>query len=115
MVANEDVKKTLNALAERRVVESGKTSSGWYRKWSDGFLEQGGTVPTTTNAEISVTLNKSFTTTKYNLQLCGFGDNWVSGWGIRQKSKSLSYFVFYIDTPGGATGITQADWYASGY
>ena len=24
------------------IVESGKTASGWWRKWSDGFIEQGG-------------------------------------------------------------------------
>lgn len=120
IAADQTTKKVLDFLKNRNsadayVVETWSEGSEWYRVWSDGFIEQGGTVSTTTNTNITTTLNKSFTSTQYNLQLSGFGEYWVHGWGIRQKSKNLSSFIFLIDTHENATGITLVDWYACGY
>ena len=42
---NSEVKKTLEAIGNRTgtfVTEFEQTSSGWYRKWNNGLIEQGG-------------------------------------------------------------------------
>lgn len=61
------IQAQLGQLESRRYVkETGKSSDGmgWYRKWSDGFIEQGGriTSPTTT-----ISLHTVFTTTNYTI------------------------------------------------
>ena len=61
------IQAQLGQLESRRYVkETGNSSDGmgWYRKWSDGFIEQGGriTSPTTT-----ISLHTAFTTTNYTI------------------------------------------------
>lgn len=48
------------------VDEAWKDGSNWYRKWSDGWIEQGGTIPNRTSwTWYSIALNTPFTTTSY--------------------------------------------------
>ena len=45
------------------IVEQGKTSSGWWRKWSDGFIEQGGVL--SGNESTVITFHFPFSDTQY--------------------------------------------------
>jgi hypothetical protein len=52
--------------SRRYVKEAGKSSDGlgWYRKWSDGFIEQGGRI---TSVTTTISLHTAFTNTNYTI------------------------------------------------
>lgn len=59
------IQAQLGQLESRRYVkETGKSSDGmgWYRKWSDGFIEQGGLI---TSVTTTISLHTAFTNTNY--------------------------------------------------
>lgn len=92
------------------IVESGKTSTGWWRKWSDGFIEQGGRATTANASYTTVTLPKSFTTTTY----------YVVGSGER-SNRIETHDMFFVSartktsfTYTGFNSVSVA-WYAAGY
>lgn len=61
------IQAQLGQLESRRYVkETGKSSDGmgWYRKWSDGFIEQGGRI---TSATTTISLHTAFTNTNYTI------------------------------------------------
>lgn len=54
------------------VIEARNNENNWYRKWSDGFIEQGGVVINafwTNDSSEYVTFPVAFKNIKYNLQL----------------------------------------------
>lgn len=71
--ANEDVKKALDALGERRVINAGNSGTSWFREWSDGWIEQGGKVSRTGTKDI-VSLPKAYSSAEYNITF-GVGTN----------------------------------------
>lgn len=92
------------------VVESGKASTGWWRKWSDGFIEQGGRNTTSSSVYTTVTLHKSFSATNY----------YVVGSGER-STRIETHDMFFVSertktsfTYTGFNSKTVA-WYAAGY
>ena len=61
------IQAQLGQLESRRYVkEAGKSSDGmgWYRKWSDGFIEQGGRI---TSVTTTISLHTAFTDTNYTI------------------------------------------------
>lgn len=118
VTANPDVLKALRHLNNRSsdsvIVESGKTSTGWWRKWSDGFIEQGGRfTPTKTNT--LVTIFQIYSDSNY-LVFMQMANPAGGGWGA---TAGLGVVVSV-----GRTGFTcsvSADmdkaryWYAMGY
>jgi hypothetical protein len=85
------------------VVQNYKNGTSWYRVWSDGWIEQGGRLTTT-----SVTFLKAFSDTNYTV---------TTGW-IRNTSnqnnivlKEMTAKGFVIPTLDSGTGM----WYACGY
>lgn len=92
------------------VVETWKSSDGlsWYRKWSDGWIEQGGT----TSGQDTKTLPTAFTTTKYNVQgTFNTGDRVLA---IEEKTTTTFYARIYnTDGKNGYDGTF--DWYACGF
>lgn len=61
------IQAQLGQLESRRYVkETGKSSDGmgWYRKWSDGFIEQGGRI---TSVTTTISLHTAFTNTNYTI------------------------------------------------
>lgn len=92
--------------------------SSWYRRWSDGFVEQGGKIP---NGDAltwcTATLNTPFTTTSYTLVVGACVTNGSSA-SSQQKNnyflgtKSANSFCYHqladVANP-------TADWYACGY
>ena len=56
------------------IVETGHNGTEWYRVWSDGFCEQGGTVGTGTTSgypSYTIQLTKEYADTNFNVQVTG--------------------------------------------
>lgn len=99
---------SLDAKADRAaayVVTQWRRGKSWYRKWSDGFIEQGGYKGQNTN---TVTLNISFSNTDYYWNHLRY----------RTGSTSNGYNYFFNKT---TSSIQTSDteeygyWYACGY
>lgn len=115
---NNDVLKALEFLKGRSgesvIVESGKTSTGWWRKWSDGFIEQGGSF-TPSKSNTLITFSQIYSDTNY-LVFMQLADPDGVGWGAAGGSGTVASV--------GRTGFTcniSVDmnkvryWYAMGY
>ena len=122
IAADQTTKKVLEFLknhnsADAYVVETGGTSSNWFRAWSDGFLEQGGVVTLDSDQysrKATVSFLRSFSNTDYSIQVTsmvgtdrGFSENKTtsscvvgtnSKYAVDEKNKS-----------------THANWYACGF
>lgn len=105
------IQAQLGQLESRRYVkETGKSSDGtkWYRKWSDGWIEQGGSVKGTPS---SVTYLKQFKDVAYTL-LC-------APISVQDYSEWPHYIFANEKTPNGFKFVSQThismEWYACGY
>lgn len=105
------IQAQLGQLESRRYVkETGKSSDGtsWYRVWSDGWIEQGGTYTSSDNDNYPVTLSKEMTTTNYHSTVTG-GYNRASNHGFGYcYDKTTSGFKAVVVEPMGT-------WYVCGY
>lgn len=116
-------KPSMPATPKAYITETWKSGSNWYRKWSDGLIEQGGEfmtdLPTST-----MTFNTPFSNTTYS----------ISGWfgpdpdskyytvmlvvGYRRKPESFEFHVGYVDGEGRIGTIfkkAKVYWSAVGY
>ena len=102
------------------ITETWKSTDGgsWYRKWSDGWIEQGGKIPNGDAWTRSIiTLNTPFTTTSYTLVVGGYVTNDSSESG----QESNDYFLGKKSTTSfrchqlADIANPTADWYACGY
>lgn len=62
---------SIPATPNAYVTQVWRSGSNWYRTWSDGFIEQGGTVSrpeASSNLHSPITFLKAFTTAAYNAQ-----------------------------------------------
>lgn len=123
MSAVNDVQAKVDNKLEVSTVHITKTwkstdGSSWYRKWSDGWIEQGGKIPNG-NAWTwyTATLNTPFTTTSYTL-VVGVCVTDGSSASAQQNNdyflgkKSANSFRYrQLDDAANPTG----DWYACGY
>lgn len=123
-ISQDDVKaavlnalNSLDAKADRGtayVVQTGGTSSNWYRVWSDGFIEQGGKLASYTwNPTFTITLSKPFSNTDYVVTFgAGADKDAVNSFGITISSSSK----FSLQTNYGSDRVyAVAFWYACGY
>jgi hypothetical protein len=93
------------------VVTSYKSGASWYRVWSDGWIEQGGQISTTTKMEQinTITFHKAFKDTNYtivhNMGLDGGAKCWY---------KEVS--VYSLTTTNAVTFCagSSSRWYACG-
>lgn len=92
------------------IVDTGKTPSGWWRKWSDGFIEQGGRNTTSSSVYTTVTLHKSFSDTNY--YVVGSGER-----SARTETHDMFFVTKRTKTSFTYTGFnsTTVAWYAAGY
>lgn len=121
------IQAQLGQLESRRYVkETGKSSDGtsWYRKWSDGWIEQGGKISVPTGSGdskfASLIFNKSFSNTNYILLLTvnnGGSETTISQYrdanATFQNKTTENAVVWVYD--GGNSGVLDVDWYACGY
>lgn len=105
------IQAQLGQLESRRYVkEAGKSSDGtsWYRVWSDGWIEQGGTYTSSDNNNYPVTLSKKMTTTNYHSTVTGgYNTSSKNGFG-NCYDKTTSGFKTVVVEPRGT-------WYVCGY
>ena len=102
------IQAQLGQLESRRYVkETGKSTDGnsWYRVWSDGFIEQGGSYTSSDNTKFTIILNKPMTTTSYHCTLTG-GYNTSSGNGFGYcYDKTTSNFKAVVIEPRGTWAV----------
>ena len=118
-VGSVDVANVMSAVgqvqANAHVVETWKSGNGssWYRKWSDGFIEQGQGGVTVTKVPKTITFNQPFTSSTYQLitEIHGVGSN-SYGEGVSIQTKRTTSFVCHGHN---ATDTTSVTWYACGY
>lgn len=97
------------------VVDSGRSSDGtiWYRKWSDGWLEQGG-LTTANQTPVDVTYVKSYANTDYTIIVANQDLSASPTGGVNQ-----SPFVYKKTVSGFGVGQykttnRKTEWYACG-
>ena len=96
------------------VVQNYKSGTSWYRIWSDGWIEQGGSWGTNTGAwaEASVTYLKAYKDTNYQLFVQG---NWTSAECSSCKITSRSTAGFTGTYANNLYSVMPSWWYACGY
>ena len=103
----------MGQLESRRYVkETDKSSDGtkWYRKWSDGWIEQGGVHTFSGTTEQTVTFMKSFSNTDYiALFMAGSRSGSGADISIYLTTKDTSHVGVYPYKSG------KLNWYACGY
>lgn len=95
-----------------RLVESWQSGYNWYRKYSDGWIEQGGHwYCPTTDTHQTVSYNVAFVDTNYTLQISMHSDrtNVNSGHSDWIQAKSTTGCTLHLDTYPGTM-----NWYACG-
>ena len=115
------IQAQLGQLESRRYVkETGKSSGGnsWYRMWSDGWLEQGGTeVKTVTNGATStISLPFVYKDASYSIRGIGVKRKGYSGYAvIEQDSVTKSSFAYAAMGNSSTDGVVKFHWYTCGY
>ena len=102
----------LNSM--KYVVETGSNENGWYRIWSDGWIEQGNVVTSVSGSgSFNVYFPKSFSNNSYTLSaLLGTSDG--TYW-INYITKYNNYFVGNCCNYRGTHSRIPYNWYACGY
>ncbi len=60
-------KPTIPATPKAYVTETWSSGTSWYRKWSDGWIEQGGKITATGYQKVAITLTVAFSNTNYTV------------------------------------------------
>lgn len=105
------IQAQLGQLESRRYVkETGKSSDGmgWYRKWSDGFIEQGGLI---TSVTTTISLHTAFTNTNYTISSSQSGARAGSIPRVAIKDRTTSKFTLEVCT----ANMVPISWNACGY
>lgn len=111
----EGLRQTKLDNSTAHIVETWKNGTNWYRKWSDGWIEQGGYVGVGSNVEHIITFPTEFSDTNYYINK---NNHW---WG--DADMQCMYINFYGKTTTSAkvynswvsnqgVGFT---WYACGF
>lgn len=100
------------------VVETYKNGTEWYRKYSDGVIEQGGYVEgLSLNQELSVNFIKSYTDeTTITIHLTNIFTSSLQSYrgGLTISSNTTSSFVVFSDASGTPYGNGGFTWEARG-
>lgn len=100
------------------IVETWSDGSNWYRKYSDGWIEQGGKVDITSKAGTTFSFNKAFsnvdTITIVALNGRCSNEDYTANlhW---QEYTTTSTFHLKAKGYGGSGTVTGVNWYACGY
>ena len=93
----------------------------WYRKWSDGWLEQGGHIPyskfsTAAYHNCTFTLLKAFANTNYIFvpSVVSKGFNSCDGIATVNSKTTTSINIYLLETIQTNSEYVGVDWYACG-
>lgn len=105
--------KTLISYTVPYLISYSYGSDGtWYRKWSDGFIEQGGQTPTLgQDASYTVTFPIAFSSTVYTVELTRLAGS--GNWTPHVNSRSTT--SMYLINNSGSGGSNILMWNACGY
>lgn len=93
------------------ITEAWSDKTSWYRKWSDGWIEQGGTFTKVRDTNISISFPKAFKDTNYTIVAAQYQrTSPVNGMGGDFTSKTTTGFAHNYGSWGG-----KWDWQASGF
>lgn len=115
------IQAQLGQLESRRYVkETGKSSDGksWYRKWSDGWLEQGGVKEATVlnGATSTITLPIAYKDASYSIGGIGVKRKGYYGYAvIEQNSVTKSSFAYAVMGNSSNDGVVKFHWYTCAY
>ena len=115
----DEINTRLTNLENRRyIIETWSEGTEWYRVWSDGWIEQGGTTGLITSSDgytaTTIQFKKSFINTNYTFTSCANKYSSQNGLGtayppfIFTKNNDSVIIGKYSWTDG-------LDWYACGY
>ena len=106
--------KKIGAANGAYVSETWHEGSSWYRKWSDGWIEQGGFVAANMYSEATVTLFHPLTATNYTVLLGATGGS-ESTVRVQYDNKTSTSFRIYRHYTGDEGGNGYCYWMACGY
>ena len=92
------------------VVETWSSDTNWYRKWSDGWIEQGGYCDAQAVATTIITLHIPYTNINYNIHLTNKFVNSATKNAVHITAQTESNFTYWCENTNG-----DAYWYACGY
>lgn len=92
------------------ITQTWRSGNNWYRKWSDGWIEQGGRGTTVTGAYKTFQLPTEFTTTSYTI----VGGSHTGGEYVYFTSLTVSSFQAMGQNHDGATYAMNFHFYAAG-
>lgn len=111
-----DITGLANELAaHKHVTQTYNDGTNWYRKWSDGWLEQGGFSGPFTSAYGRITLARPFAGTDYNVQLTPTGRPYGTPPTVLfdgNNDKNMTTTGFYVGGNDWVSGYVK--WYACG-
>lgn len=85
------------------ITETWKSTNGtsWYRKWSDGWIEQGGPYTSSDDVSYTITLNIKMATTYYHCDVTG-GYNAATdrGWGFAYNKTTSNFKAVVVEPKG---------------
>lgn len=97
----------------------GASGDGWfYRKYSDGFIEQWGMAQTTESGDTIITFPTPFLNGIYNIQLSSVSPVYQNNfYNVSMQAYSYSNTSFYVEVMNGQTKRLSAPfaWYACGF
>ena len=102
------------------VVESWHSGYSWYRKYSDGWMEQGGRVYCTTSTAKSITFPQAFTGTEYSVFFTVEKDtstaiDFTDDATVTTQSITSTSVDAYMYDAGKKSYSTYVRWHACGY
>lgn len=112
-VKNQGYVASSSLTACQVVTQTYVSGTNWYRVYSDGWIEQGGRVSISQDAQTTVTLLKAFSNTNYTalISACRTGMQTGGDGNFSVEYVSASQFKWSNGDDFGGTGI----WYACGY
>lgn len=116
------IQAQLGQLESRRYVKeagnSGPDGTSWYRMWSDGWLEQGGTKVETLLSGATSTISLPFAYKNASYKIIGIGVKRRGYYGyasIEQDSVTKSSFAYAGMGNTSPDGVVEFHWYTCGY
>lgn len=118
--AEQTVSAVLESTNKRYVVETGQTENGWFTRYSDGWIEQGGTNWTPTASiptQTKITFPIEFRDTNYAIVATPWGGGpWGGSYAVGFSSDSKATTGCTYSSPGAGSSLGNAfDWRACGY
>ena len=102
-----------NWMCDIYVVESYKNGASWYRKYSDGWIEQGGNVEAPKSGWTAIPLHIPFSNKNYNLMTCNSGSTTDAfATKVDTSGKNTTTTAYACVDHNSGTGIR---WEAKGY